>query len=331
MSTSRIWAQSQPATDRETFERMFPQSVRLVAERGLSYLAAQQNEDGSFGRGGYSRNVAVCGLCGMAMLASGSTPGRGPFGTQIRAVVDFILGHCQASGFIEARESASRGPMYGHGFATLFLAEVYGMSLRPELRARLVAAVRLIVNSQNAAGGWRYEPRRLEADVSVTVCQLMALRAARNAGIFVPSDTIDRAIGYVRSCQNEDGGFMYIAEKKGDSQFPRSAAAIVALYGAGIYEGSEIERGLAYLRQHRPRANIAQQEYFFYGHYYAAQAMWQAGEDDWRDWYPQIRDVLIQQQEENGSWFDVISPEYGTAMSCLILLMPSNYLPIFRR
>ncbi len=222
--------------------------------------------------------------------------------------------------------------MYGHGFATLFLAEVYGMARHPQLRDRLARAVKLIVNSQNSEGGWRYEPRRNEADLSVTVCQVMALRAARNAGFYVPNSTIDRAVAYVKQCQNPDGGFIYMLTEGGDSSFPRSAAAIVALYSAGIYEGDEIERGLDYLMKFPPRDNTyGQQSYYLYGHYYAVQAMWHAGGKYWNTWYPAVRDVLVQQQQSNGSWFDAISAEYGTAMACLVLQMPASYLPIFQR
>ena len=102
--------------------------------------------------------------------------------------------------------------MYGHGFATLFLAECYGMSPRPELREKLDKAVKLIVNTQNKEGGWRYQPQREDADISVTVCQVMALRAARNAGLYVPKETIDRSIDYVKRSQNADGGFMYMLQ-----------------------------------------------------------------------------------------------------------------------
>jgi hypothetical protein len=333
ISARRSPAQPADEPDVEMHARMFPRSTRYAIQRGLTYLADNQNEDGSFGRGGYSRNVGICGLCGMAMLANGSAPGRGPFGKQIASVVDYLLSCCQKSGYIVAGEASSGGPMYGHGFATLFLADVHGMSLRQGLREKLSRAVQLIVNSQSPVGGWRYQPNRSEADVSVTVCQVMALRAARNAGVFVPNETIERAAQYVRSCQNEDGGFRYIADKADVSAFARSAAAVVALYGAGMYEGDEIKRGLAYLLHHPPTAKrTRKQEYFFYGHYYAVQAMWQARNGHWEKWYPAIREILIPRQEVDGSWFDdSISFEYGTAMSCLILQMPNNYLPIFRR
>jgi hypothetical protein len=305
---------------------------RRAVDRGLAYLASRQNEDGSFGRNSYARNVAVCALCGMTFLARGNSPQRGEHGAQVDRCLGFILQHSQESGFICMAEASSRGPMYGHGFATLFLSEVYGMSLTRNVREKLVKAVKLIVDTQNDEGGWRYDPRRHEADISVTVCQVMALRAARNAGIYVPNATIDRSVEYVQQCQNPDGGFMYMLTQPGDSLFPRSAAALVALYSAGLYEGEAIRKGLEYLKRFPPSTDpYGEQSYYFYGHYYAVQAMWLAGGNYWTSWYPAIRDVLLEQQRDNGSWFDAISPEYGTAMATLILQMPGNYLPIFQR
>jgi hypothetical protein len=159
----------------------------------------------------------------------------------------------------------------------------------------------------------------------------MALRAARNAGIYVPSETIDRCIDYVKRSQNGDGGFMYMVQNGGPSQFPRSAAGVVALYSAGVYEGEELRKGLDYLMQHLPPAETFSRDHAFYGHYYAVQAMWLAGGDYWRRWYPAICEVLLSRQKEDGSWFDKVGPIYGTSMACLILQMPNNHLPIFQR
>ncbi len=267
----------------------------------------------------------------MAFLAQGSTPGRGPHGRSVARCVDYLLSHAESSGFIVAPGSVSHGPMYGHGFATLFLTQVYGMSQEPELRPKLAKAIRLIIDTQNDDGGWRYQPRKLDADLSVTICQVMALRAARNAGFYVPNETIDRCVGYVRRCQNRDGGFRYMLEA-GPSEFPRSAAGVVALYSAGIYDDEAVRNGLAYLEQHIPAAENRQREgHFFYGHYYGAVAMWHAGGEYWRRWYPAIRDVLLARQSGNGGWMDAIGPEYGTAMAEIVLQLPKNFLPIFDR
>ena len=306
-------------------------NAKKAIRSGLDYLAAHQNEDGSFGGDGYRRNVAVISLAGLAFMANGSAPGRGPYGKQITRCVTYLLNHAQDSGFVFAAGSTSHGPMYGHGFATLFLAEVYGMWPDSDVREKLVKAVRLIVNTQNDEGGWRYQPERREADISVTICQIMAVRAARNAGIYVSNETIDRCTNYVKRCQNADGGFAYMLPG-GESAFPRTAAGVVAPYSAGIYEGDEVSRALNYLMRHKPTSDASGIEnHFFYGHYYAVQAMWHAGGNYWRGWYPAIRDVLLARRKEDGSWFDQICPEYGTAMACLILQMPDNYLPIFQR
>lgn len=321
------------AAESLTAAQLITPAAAGAVERGLSLLSERQLEDGSFGTSGYARNVAVCSLGGMAFLANGSTPSRGPYAEQIELCIDYLLSQTSESGFVTAPDATSRGPMYGHGFATLFLCEVYGMAKRPELRDRLGQAVDLIIGSQNEAGGWRYQPQPNDADVSVTVCQVMALRAARNAGIAVPRETIDRAIDYVKSCQNEDGGFRYtLTGEEQSSQFARSAAGVVALYNAGIYRGAELERGLGYLERFRPgQQQVRGGSFYFYAHYYAAQAMWHAGGERWIRWYPAIRDELIARQRTDNSWLDPICPEYGTAMACIVLQVPNNYLPILQR
>ena len=159
-------------------------------------------------------------LAGLAFMASGSSPGRGPYGSQIDKALAYVMRHTSPSGFIAVLASSTHGPMYSHGFGTLFLAEAYGMTHRPEIREKLQKAVRLIIDSQNIEGGWRYQPVRRDADLSVTICQINALRAARNAGLFVPKETVDACIRYVKQAQNPDGGFRYMLQGGQRASFP---------------------------------------------------------------------------------------------------------------
>ena len=320
-----------PHTVETSGVRMMTAETQRCIDRGLRWLSARQNSDGAFGVGrGYGRNVGVVALAGMAFLSSGSTAGRGPFGVEVTRATDFVLKASLPSGFINNTEGQSHGPMYGHGFATLFLAEVYGMSRRRDLREKLERAVRMIVACQNNEGGWRYENVPKEADISVTVCQIMALRAARNSGIFVPKDTVDRCIEYVCGCQNRDGGFRYRLKPRSSSQFARSAAGLVALYSAGVYDDPAITKGLQYLKTRVPRGFF--EAHYWYGQYYAVQAMYQAGGDFWESWYPAIRDQLTRDQLPDGSWTDMtFSSEYATAMALVILQLPNNHLPILKR
>ena len=164
--------------------------------------------------------------------------------------------------------------MYGHAFALMFLAECQKAAPKDEIKEKIDRAVKLIVKSQNKEGGWRYLPKPGDADLSVTVTQLMALAAVRDAGVDVPKEVIDRAIDYVKKSQNDDGGFRYLLQG-GTSGFARSAAAVTALYRAGADgDREEVRKGYDYVAKFPAGETIGQPEvFYFYGHYYAAQVM----------------------------------------------------------
>lgn len=304
--------------------------------RGLAYLASEQNEDGSFGGGRFGRSVAVTSLACLAFMADGHLPGRGEYGDEVERGLEFVLEASTETGLIASE--TMNGPMYGHGFATLFLGEVYGMTsggnetaLSDRVHEALVKACRLIEGSQNAEGGWRYNPVPVDADVSVTICQVMALRSARNAGIEVPKEVIDKAVEYVRQCQNADGGFRY-QRSGGMSLWPRSAAGVATLYYAGIYEDEVLERGIDYLLDNAMPGNRQSDSHFFYGQYYGVQSTYLAGGDAWATWWPAVREELIGLQRPDGSWEDrSVGSAYGTSMALIVLQMPKRLLPIFQK
>jgi hypothetical protein len=323
---------------------MITPDAQQAIDRGLTYLARTQGDDGSWGdRPMYAGNVAVVGLGGLAFLAGGHQPGRGPYGKVVTKALQYVLSKedGERPGFLHNKAGLQHGPMYGHGFATMFLAESHGTigdrDLRRRVRDALGRAVKVILDSQNKEGGWRYQPEPQHADISVTVCQVMALRAARNAGLEVPKSAIDKSVEYVRGCQGPDGGFKYMRQG-GPTAFARSAAAISALYSAGIYKDPAVDKGLRYLVQFMPSGQaFGRREgdpYYFYGHYYAAQVMWTASGKWWSDWFPAIRDELIGRARGrgDGSWIDPsVGNDYATAMACIILQIPNNYLPIMQK
>ncbi len=301
---------------------------------GLRYLAKTQNRDGSWsGRGGYSRNVGVSALACMAFMANGSQPGRGEFGEEIDRGLDFVLWNVRKDGYISAGGDSR---MYEHGFATLFLGEAYGMTQRQDIGEKLRLAVACILRSQKAIdGGWRYDPSPMaESDISVTVCQIMALRSARNAGIKVPKDCIDKAMAYVKQSCLPDGSFCYMVRSRTRGSYALLSAGLSSLYGAGEYDCPELKRALRLFEEETPR-NILRRgpisHYYSYAHYYASQAAYHAGGHYWSNYYPAICRELAESQETNGSWQDTFGEAYGTAMACLVLQLPYQYLPIFQR
>lgn len=330
-----------PAADLVTGE------AQAAVDRGLAFLARTQSATGAFTDGG-TPNAAITGLAALALMAGGHHPGRGAYGRTVSRAMDYLVARAAANapnGYLNAGDGGfgQGGGMYQHGFAALFLAELYGMvpaaGRQLRLREALERAVRLIIDSQNKLGGWRYDPRPSEADVSVTVAQLMALRAARNAGVFVPKSTVDGAVNYIKACQLPDGGFCYIRnETQLGSGFARSAAAVVGLFSAGVYDGEPIDRGLKYLFKFVPGPrgvrDFFTERYYYYAHYYAALAMWTAGGAYWAEWFPAVRDDLLTRfrQAGQGAWHDTShGPAYATAMACIILQLPNNYLPILQK
>jgi squalene-hopene cyclase-like protein/prenyltransferase/squalene oxidase-like repeat protein len=298
--------------------------------RALSFLKKTQNSDGSWSSSQYGRHPAITGLACMALMAQGNAPGRGKYGKPVERAVKFLMKSVDPrTGYIGGQ---GHGQMYGHGFATLALAEAYGMMPSDTLRKKLRLAIKCIIKSQKPDGGWRYDPTPYgRSDLSLTICQMMALRAANNAGIKVGKKTIDRAVAYTKKSANADGGFRYTLDS-GGSSFALTGAGVTTLYGAGLYNTTEAKKGLDYLKKFVAR-NRGQGRYghYFYGHYYAAQAMYQAGGKHWEFWYPKVRDELLRLQLSKGSWSSNVGETYGAAMGALVLQVPYNYLPIFQR
>ena len=335
LKTASGWldeSQTHLIAPRKDLDKLYDQEVDDAVRAGLAFLIHRQNEDGTFASKDQGRWVGVVSLAGLAFLSRGVRSGVGVAGRALQRAGEYVLSQTQPSGFISAHGETSHGPMYDHGFGALFLAELYGMAPELRIRPKLEKAVRLITQTQNKNGGWRYNPSPPDqADLSVTVCQMMAMRAARNAGIGVPKETISRAVEYVQRSQNPDGGFMYQLQG-GASRFPITAAAVVALYNAGIYQGAEIDAAMRYLEQNSPKnARIERNNFFFYAHYYSTQAFWHRGGKAWERWYTLLKETLLNSKKQKGEWFDFNSVEYGTAMACLILNMPRTVLPIFQR
>jgi hypothetical protein len=320
----------------------FDPRVRTAVDRGLAWLAARQNANGSWtNRVGYKlyeeyfgeehESVDVTAIACMALVSSGNVPGRGLYGKHVALGVRWLLSKVrEEDGYIS--HAGSR--MYSHAFATLFLAEIYGMTRDPEIKPCLRRSVDLLVNSQNREGGWRYQPIPVDADLSVTVSTLQALRAARNAGIAVPVETINRALKYVTRCATRRG-FSYQAVNEygmNDTRvsFALTAAGIVALFSAGVYEGREVQDALQNLPRWR-HTLVANKLHYYYGHYYASQAMYLAGGEFWASYYPSVRDEILREQRPEGFWQDDVGRSYATAMACVILQMPCEYLPIFQK
>jgi hypothetical protein len=331
---------------------------------GLEYLAKTQQEAGCWlGDVGRKRgigyrvefdrrrqedeargNLGCTALAGLAFLAAGHHPGRGPYSRALEDALAYVLtgasGHEGPPGYLSDCETR----MYEHAFATLFLSQMLGMTptRRAALRSRLTAAVGLIVDCQTPSGGWRYLPYQRDSDLSVTVCQLQALRAARDAGIHVGRACIDRAVAYVEKSYDGTGTRTFTYQIRTDERFRSArgsfsidAAAVTSLQSAGIYASGPIARALESMegRYEELSRDFPTHYFFYYGNYYAAQAFHQAGGDRARRYAERLRADLLARQQKDGRWRNDVGPgdEFATAMACLMLSVPDGLLPIFQK
>ena len=308
--------------------------TEAIIHGALKYLASKQLPNGSWGSSQEEQPypIAMTGYVLMTFQATGQLPGEGEFGKTVSAGLQFLLDATAADGVMGNR--ANGNYMYGHGVAAIALAEMYGQTKAPSLRPKLEKIIKLIVASQNPEGGWRYRPIPDQADISVTVLQVVALRAAKNGGLDVPQVTIDRAVKYVKTCFHPNsGGFTY--QPGHQPGFARTAAAIYSLQVCGLYQDMMVKRGSDYLLQNLK----APMDWFTYGNFYAAPAQYMIGGETWQKWYGQLKEILLKNVSTRGefSYWETsldknpIGMVYCTAVYTMILAMPYHYVPLYQR
>ncbi|MBY0587278.1 terpene cyclase/mutase family protein [bacterium] len=317
-----------------------PREVRDMYDRGLQFLVRSQNQDGSWGSNDrWTSGPGSTGLAVLALLASGEDPNFGLYSASIRKALRNIL----------SVQNATTGyfpnSMYHHGFAMLALAEAYGAVDDRDLwrgapvkgksiGQALELAVRLAITSQkkNPFGGWRYSPDAIDADTSVSGAVLVGLLAARNAGIEVPDDVIDRSIKYFTSMTSESGGVAYsggFGDGFGESM-ARSSIATLTLAIAKRKDLPEFRSTLAYLvekLEQDPQKTV----YLEYTLYYQSQALFQGDVAAWEKWSKQLVRRLKSSQAPDGSFRSSFGATAGTSMSLLALALQFRFLSIYER
>ena len=329
-------AQDQPApaaeTDAQDGAPELTEATDLAIERGLQFLLSTQNPDGSWSNAEGSYQMAGTSLALMAFMVKGHFPGFGRHGAALDRAKEFLLKKAEES------PTGYAGGMYEHGLFTLALSELWGMTHNTEdnkrIQTALERAVQVILRAQSPLGGWRYHARPdAGQDTSVTAMVFVSLASARQAGILVPTETIDRVVAYLRDqVWNEDtGGFGY--QGSNGTTLPCTAGGAYAAQLCGMRDTEWVQASIRYLENNPKVFNREEIGYYYYAHYYAIQAMVQAGEEHYAKWYPQIRDSLLALQQPDGSWNEGKMKAYPhpTPMAIIILGTPHRYIPVYQQ
>ena len=332
-----------------------PEEVQQALLKALDWLAANQEKDGSWGR--YKQ--AYTGLSIMAFV--GAKCVRKDYSVNLKPAIEFLKSqYIPSAKYPEgSKDAAGRGgtfstqEMYQHAIATLALIEAL-VDLEDETLEPMVReAVQLILRAQNTEhkpetlsgpiqtdnrhyGGWRYGPDSTDSDLSVTGWQVLALKAAVNAGFSVPDHVLPAAAGFVRSLQGKnDGSFRYNSRGDAGSSCARAGMGALSLQLSGFPKDPMIPPAIRFMQDYAPRWNFEEpgDGYPFYYWYYGTRVMYLAGGDDWRIWKDWMCRFLVDHQNEDGSWDGAQSEEklgvYRVALGALMLEFCCGHVPVY--
>jgi len=323
------------------YGRGVPSAVRLINKRSLAYLAATQQEDGAW-LGASNNGSAITGICVMAFMASGGDPDLGPHAESIRrALRRIILDQDAQTGHITG---GGHGSMYHHGLAMLALSEAYGVvndrllwrgSDAPVENRRTVGqalelAVRCALTAQkkNPFGAWRYSPESQDADTTVSGTVMMGLLGARNAGIEIPNEAVEKALSFFKLNTMRDGNVSYQPASSHGDGICRASIATLVYAVAKRKDLPEYKAAAGFIKQ---RIDQDVNEHPFYTRYYQAQALFHSDIEAWKAWNRRIVDKLQKMQQADGSISSSYGPAYGTGMSVLALALNYRLLPVYER
>ena len=322
-----------------------------VVHGALGWLAKHQLPDGgwSFDHGqapecqGQCRNPgqltearnAATGLALLALLGAGNTHTAGPFKTNVKAGLDFLVGGMKVTEHGGSFHE-SGGMMYSQGIATLALCEAYSMTADKGLHVPAQKAIDFIAYAQDpVGGGWRYQARQ-KGDLSVTGWQLTALKSAQFGYLNVPPVTVKKASEFLDSVQADQGakyGYISPAARKSTT----AVGLLMRMHLGWKKDNPAHTRGVEWLSEQGPsKTNM-------YYNYYGQRLMLQVGDETWRKWNTEMRDYLIDTQSEEGhekgSWYfengDLGAERggrlYSTAMATMTLEVYYRFLPIYSR
>jgi hypothetical protein len=314
-----------------------PRDVRELYDKGLQYLVKTQSENGDWPEGQQGPGTTGLGL--MAFLASGEDPNFGLYSNNVRRAVRSIISNQDGNTGYFGQS------MYHHGFAVLALAEAYGAvddryvwpaGKKPRsIGAALELGVRAAITSQrrNSLGAWRYSPTSTDADTSVSGAVLVGLLAARNAGIEVPDESINKAISYYTGMTSSSGQVAYSGGLGGfDESLARISIGTLVYALARRKDLPQFKAALGYLVDKlESTGRYAGAGGIDYQRYYQAQALFQGDVEAWKKWNKLLVQQLKTAQQPDGSIPGQMGTALSTSFSLLALALNYRFLPIYER
>lgn len=327
-----------------------------AVERGLLWIVKHQHANGSWrlqhnvdqcngqcrNQGRIESPTAATGLALMALLGAGYTHQAGPYQSEVRDGLTFLIGQMRKDGNL-ALQSGGKAGMYSQAIATIALSEAYAMTQDPALAQPVELAQKFICKAQNEYNySWGYSPGQ-PGDLTITGWQIAALKSCKMARVEVDPVVWSNAGAFVNSTTDSSGFFGYKRPPEKNRRGRQREYNVATTTAIGIlnqmYMGAPLEsdrfdEATAYLFEN----GVSKSDVYF--NFYATQVFRHRGGPQWKQWNPQVRDFLIDSQDQSstharGSWF---FPDkhakaggrlYTTAMAVMTLEVYYRYLPLY--
>ena len=308
-------------------------AVEIAVDRGLSWLARHQDEDGRWDADGFMKHdtqgtacdgpgnpvhdVGATALVMLAMLADGSTLRGGRYKQNLTRAANWLRSQQQPNGLVG--QPASHDFIYDHAIAAWALSETYGLSNYKLMKPAVQNALNYLESHRNPYAVWRYQPRDNDNDTSVTTWAALALCSGRFFGLEVNPNAIQLIGTWYDQVTDSEGRAGYTkagersSRKPGDhaTRFPvergeaLTAAAMVGrlMLGQDPKDKPMMAKSARLLLAQPPQwtKDRIDAYYWFFGTY----AMFHMGEEFWQGWAPHLHALLEHQRTDGnflGSW-----------------------------
>jgi len=276
--------------------------------KALRWMKSTQAPDGSWGE---KNKSAMTGLALLAYLGNCKTPLSEEFGETVLKAVVFLTSLNHGNGKLSQNTGDKFWP-YEHAIATQALAEMLCVCKQlsitiPNLNEITQKAGQFLIDHQHESGSWDYGydqtgPRG--GDLSIAAWHVEALKALQWTGLPFNNHArcMEQAMRYIANNQHAGGGFGYTSQKSlNPGLFSLTGAGVLGLqYSPKAYR-AQIVSGSAYIAQ-TASLEWGTPDVDLYSHYFMSIAMKNQGGDHWKKYNAVLRDELIKNQNDDGTW-----------------------------
>jgi len=249
--------------------------------------------------------------------------------------------------------------VWTHAYGIQALVDLYGRTEDATLRERYVAVINgqidLLGRYESVDGGWGYydfragtaRPSSSSISFTTATCLIAFREASELPGVEIPRPLVDRAVAAINRQRKSDHSYLYGEYLKArplyginrpGGSLGRTQACNLALrvWGDETITGEIIAEWLHRLHDRNGWLDIGRKRpipheawfqvagyFYYYGHYYAARGISLLPEEQRPEFRKLVADLILERQEEDGSWWDfpfyTYHQPYGTSFAVMTL------------